>query len=161
MDDSAECVEISQECRQILGDPRYSEQTCAKLIGWLKHPNAAVSDIAGRCLLKFGSPAFDDLLAVVNAARPWPGAVWVLSELSVESDRLLPFLRLWISAASDELERQCAVSMAQILVARKLAGHAPDRSDVETCIRSMDRFASVDPAMRLHLRQFHSGLNSP
>jgi hypothetical protein len=160
VDDSAESLVISQECRRILGDPHYSEQTCVRLVRWLEHPNAAVSDLAGQCLLQLGSRAFDDLLAIVNASQPWPRAVWVLSGLSIQSDRLLPFLRVWLSTASDDLESQCAVSMAQILVARKQAGHAPDRSDVESCMRSMSRFASVSPAMRLHLQEFREGLAS-
>jgi len=157
MEVDSECLRISQECR---GEPHYSTQVSTKLIGWLQHPNAAVSDIAGQCLLKLGTPAFDDLLAAVTGATapPCPNLVWVLSEISPNSDRLLPLLRSWLSVASGELELQCAVSLACMIVARIREGSPPIPEDVLACNRTMERYLSENPAIRLRHCEFLAGL---
>jgi hypothetical protein len=158
--DASKRLEIAQECRRILRDPHYSAETCAQVIEWLKLPNAAISDLAGQCLLRFGWPAFDDLLAVVIASQPWPNAVWVLSELSLDSDRLLPYLRSWLSTASGNLELQCAISLAHIFLSRSRAGHAPDPSDSDLCLRIMTRHAADNAAARVHLRDLRKDLGT-
>jgi hypothetical protein len=155
-----ECFRISTTCRLILRDPQYSPRVSAQLIEWLNHPNAAVSDIAGRCLLKLGPSAFSDLFAVVSSTSPWPNAVWVLSEFGLESHRLLPSLRSWLTEASGDLERQCAVSLANLLVARKDNGYPLDVSDVELCLRLLNSFAQESPGMKLRLREFTSALGT-
>lgn len=161
MEDS-ECLRIYQECRGILREPDYSPQLSARLIGWLKHPNAAVADIAGQCLLQLGPRAFDDLLAEVTSANalPWPNAVWVLAGISPCSDRLLPLLRSWLSSASGELEHQCAVSLAHAIIARKREGHPPHPDDVTACTRVFERSTSENPGMRVHYRGFLAGLKA-
>lgn len=151
-------LNIDRECRRILKSPSYSKQQCAQLIDWLRLPNAALSDIAGKCLMKLGSPAFDDLLEVVLASVPWPNAIWVLSALSPTSEKLLPLLRAWLTVGDAEVEAQSALCLAAALIAQKQAGREPESADVAACLQIMERDASTNPAMRLHLREFGSGL---
>jgi len=162
MDDHQEALRISQECRRILGDPSYSPELVAELIKWLKHPSATVSDIAGRCLIKLGDPANDDLFNYVvrSGELPWPNAVWVLGEVHARTDRLVPYLRTWIEQGSENLQRQCAVSLAHILVAQKRRGTPPDADDVELCDGVLYRYWRVG-ATGIHLRDFRAGMKEP
>ena len=160
MDDQAKLLSIWRECRRILGSPSYSKETSAQLIEWLRHSNAAISDVAGRCLIKFGTPAYEDLLEVVLASAPWPNAIWVLSAISPASEQLLPLLRSWMSLGSAEIEAQCTASLACALVERKRAGLEPDPADVTACLQVMERGAPDSAWMRLQLRGFRSWLAS-
>ncbi len=153
-----EGLDISRECRRFLESPSYSKQRCAQLIDWLRLPNTALSDIAGRCLIKLGSPAFSDLLEVVIASAPWPNAIWVLSAISPTSEQLLPLLRSWLTIDNAQVEAQSAVSLAQALIVQKQAGREPGHADVTACLQIMERETPDSPAMRLYLREFRSGL---
>ena len=155
-----ELLEISRECRRFLESPSYSKQRCEQLIDWLRLPNAAISCIAGRCLIKLGLPAFNDLLEVVIASAPWPNAIWVLSAISPTSEQLLPLLRSWLTLGNAQVEAQSAISLAQALIVQRLAGREPELADVTACLQIMERDAPDSPAMRLYLREFCSGLAS-
>lgn len=147
-------------CRKVLRHPCYDERTSADLIRWLGDSDEALSDLAGRALAVLGLPAFNDLIAFVTSseAAPWPNAVWALTLCPEGHDRLLPLLRSWLARADGELERQCATSLGQILVARKRQGYAPDPDDVEICRRVLEREAATHLGIRVHLREFRKGL---
>jgi hypothetical protein len=149
-----------KQCRAVLGDPRYSPELSATLIGWLREPDAAVSDVAGRALAALGLPAFNDLLAYVSApgVALSPNAVWALGLFPDGHAQLLPLLRSWAAGASGDLELQCAVSLAGILVARRAAGHAADPADVAACRLVLERDAVQHLAARVHLRGLLAGL---
>jgi hypothetical protein len=156
--DRDEMKRIFDEGRQILRDPHYSKELSAKLIDWLKSPFAPISDIAGLCLMKFGKSAFDDLLAQVTRDGPWPNAVWVLANLEWNDEQFISLLRWWLHDSTGDLERQCAVSFAQIILALKEAGQPPLPSDVKACIDVFTKYSEESPSMRLHLRCFQSRL---
>lgn len=156
-----ELLGISRECRSFLESPSYSKHRCSQLIDWLRLPNAAVSGIAGRCLIKLGPPAFNDLLEVVIASAPWPNAIWVLSSISPTSEKLLPLLRSWLNIGNAQIEAQSAISLAHALIVQKQAGREPELADVTACLEIMERDAPESPSMRLYLREFRSGLPPP
>jgi hypothetical protein len=152
--------DVSTECRAVLRERRYSTDKAAKLIEWLRHEDAAVADMAGRALAAMGTPAFNDLLQRVMGpgAAPWPNAVWTLELFADCHERLLPVLRLWLRQGTGEMERQCAVSLAHILVTRRQQGHPTEPDDVAACQSILERDADSSPALRVHLRGLQEGL---
>ena len=160
MDDTTELLRIFRECRRTLRNPSYSKETSAQLIEWLRHPNAAISCAAGRCLIKLGTPAYDDLLETVLASAPCPNALWVLCAISPASERLMPLLRSWMSLGSAEIKAASAASLSFALVQRKRAGLELDSADLTACLQVMERAAPESAWMSLQLRQFRSALES-
>jgi hypothetical protein len=151
----AEMLRISQECRSILRNPEYSKPRSATLIKWLRSPNAAINDLAGRCLMALGTEAFEDLFAIVAAegAQPWPHAIWVLGSFDSQHDRLLPYLRRWLAIPHSDIEHQCAGTLASILIARKAAGRPIEQADVDACRSVFERDAAESGWCRVWLRQ--------
>ena len=149
---------VSSECRAILRAPCYSPEKAAKLIEWLHDENAAVADLAGRALAAMGSRAFDDLLQHVRGAAPWPTAVWTLGLFPDCHDQFLPLLRKWLAQAAGELQRQCAVSLAHVLVNRCREGHPVEAADLVACHQVLERDAKCRPAIRVHLRALEKAL---
>lgn len=145
---------VDTECREILRERRYSADKSAKLIEWLRVDNAAVNDLAGHALNAMGTPAFDDLFQRVteSGAAPWPIAVWTLTLFRDSHIRLLPMLRLWLSQAEGELERQCAVSLAGVLLSRHQLGHLPDPADLAACRRVLEENVDRHQSLRITLR---------
>jgi hypothetical protein len=160
MDDHEEDLRISFECRQIIREPIYSPQLSAQLIEWLKRPGAAVSDIAGRALMKLGEPAFEDVfaLATQSGELPWPNAVWVLGGINFGTERLMPYLRTWIHAGSNELKKQSVVTLAGILIDRKRSGIPPDPTDVALCDEILMHYFTSAGECGVHLRDFRKGM---
>jgi hypothetical protein len=152
-------ISISRYCRQTIRDRRYTPERSTSIIQWLRHENAAISDLAGRAIGALGAPAFNDLLQRITASGiPSPNEVWALTLVESEDDRLLPLLRHWLANSTGELERQCAVGLAAILIARKRASLTPDPSDVRACLQVLERDARENPAMRVYMRGFLKAL---
>ncbi|HJZ90920.1 MAG TPA: hypothetical protein VKE40_08610 [Gemmataceae bacterium] len=154
---------IIEACRVVLRDKNYTAERSAALIGWLRESDPAICDMVGRALAALGEPAFDDLLACVTApgAELWPSAVWALELVPARRHRLLPLLRGWLASTAGELQRQCAVSLANLLVERWRAGHSRDPADVAACRQVLERDAGRQPALRVHLWDLVDGLGLP
>lgn len=149
--------EINETCRQAIREPVYSPELTAQLIEWLHLPNAAWSELAGLALMKFGQPAFDDLLEYVeHSPKPIaPRAIWVLGSFPAGHAAVLPKLRRWANDDSDEIVGQAVLSLADVLRHQLKSGLTPDAMDVDTCRAIMrDRASRIGGAARLHWREF-------
>lgn len=151
---------VTAQCRAALRDRTYSAARSAAFITWLKEPDAAVADLAGHALAAIGPAAFEDLLLVVTApgTTPCPNAVWALALFDEKHERLLPWLRSWLDSTTDGLERQCALSLAGVVMNRRRLGHVPDESDLAACRRVLERDSLTCPSLRVTLRTLRKEL---
>ena len=151
-------IRVYRLCRQILRNPIYSSPQSVRLIGWLQSPNAAVSDVAGRCLMAIGRPALTDLLAHTTAApgNVFPAAMWVLG--AMDASEIVPHLRIWLMHPNEDVRTHAAASLASILVRERMANQRIDAADVARCEAILEPLAKTRPSARVHLRTMREGL---
>ena len=77
--------------------------------------------------------------------------VWALTQFPEGHTQLLPVLRSWLLEAKGDIERQCAVSLAHVLVALQCQGHSPDPNDLAACRRVLERDAATHLGIRVQL----------